>query len=142
MRDDYCTINSRISKIAISLFFLLWLSVTSLIYYGNFHIIVKTSYTVINSVWIIYLFYQYQFNNHIVKYDLLFRLQNIVIWDKNNQTQLLTIKKWYSIGNICAIIEANNTTMSQKFIIFQDNCSDKTFKQIMRHIKWSRLQTT
>ncbi|MDD3266275.1 MAG: protein YgfX [Burkholderiales bacterium] len=140
MHDDVCEVNNKNSKIAIFILITSLAIIISLLQYSNFHSIVKLASLTITSLYVFYIFFQYN-SSYTSRYEILFELKNLIVWN-NHTPQLMTIIKWYTIGNICAIIKARNKNMNKTLIIFKDSCPNNAFKQIMKRIKWSPIQSS
>lgn len=141
MRDNFCVVDCKTSKLATGMLVTIWINILFLLHYSNFYIVIKLASFAIVSIYMLYIFFQYNYHGYTSKYEILFELQNVIIWN-NHTTQLVTIKKWYLIGNICAIIKAKNQNINKTLIILKDSCPNEVFKQIMKRIKWSSIQTS
>lgn len=86
-------------------------------------------------LWLLTIAYRYCFY-HPEKVDLLFAINNAIIWE-NNRTELYDIVKITSLSYFFTIIGIKNATQKTRYLLIVFNNIPATkYKALRRHIKW------
>lgn len=103
--------------------------------FSNIAIAYKLTLLTIISIWLLLLAYQFLFNIP-KKVDLLFALQNAIVWE-NNRTELYDIVKLFSLSYFFTILGIKKSTQKTKYILISANSIPITqYKVLRRYIKW------
>lgn len=103
--------------------------------FSNIAIAYKLALLTIISIWLLLLAYQFLFNIP-KKVDLLFALQNAIVWE-NNRTELYDIVRLSSLSYFFTILGIKKSTQKTKYILISANSIPITqYKALRRYIKW------